>query len=191
MNQNRFQDDEDDFEDFAFEEDSGPSKSQLKRESADLRDLAKELTELEQNQLESLDLPDTLLEAIRVARIITAHGAVKRQMKYIGKLLRNIDHAHIRVVLERSGSDSMESVRLQHECERWRTLMLEQGLKGVDVFVQSFPGADRQKLRQLIKDCTRESDLGLPPRSSRILFRTLRELISLSGEAELTESESL
>ena len=102
----------------------GPSKSSRKRESNALQDLGEDLMALSREQLTKLDLPEELFEAVRIGQSITAHGGLQRQRKFIGKLLRNLDVEPIRAGLVALKGESVELVRLQHQCERWRDRML-------------------------------------------------------------------
>ena len=72
----------------------------------------------------------------------------------------------------------VELVRLQHQCERWRDRMLAEGDGVVNALVAEYPAAERQKLRQLVRDAQHESQTGQPPRSARRLYRYLRELLA-------------
>jgi len=153
------------------------SKSQLKRESADLQDLGEELIGLSREQLERLDLPVELLEAVRLGQSITERSALKRQRKYIGKVLRHIDAEPIRTGLAALKNESAEAVHRQHVIERWRDRIVGEGDAAVNEFLAAHPGADRQKLRQLSRDARRERDAEAAPRSARLLFRYLREIL--------------
>ena len=179
-----------DLDEELFEEDRGPSKSSLKRESAALQDLGQELLELPEDRLARLELPEALHEAVRVGRSITAHGGLRRQRKFIGKLLRGLDAEPIRAGLAALRGKSAEQTRLQHQCERWRDRILSEGDTAVNVFVAEHPDAERQKLRQLARDGQHERDAGKPPRAARLLFRYVRDVLSqasdeiAAGEAE-------
>lgn len=155
-----------------------PSKSQLKRDSSALQDLGEELMALTPEQLARLDLPPELLEAVRIGQGITAHGGLRRQRKFIGKLLRHLDPEPIRAGLEAFKNVSAGAVRLQHRCERWRDRMLAAGDPAVNEFLAEHPGADRQKLRQLVRDGRREREAAQPPRAARLLFRYLKETLA-------------
>lgn len=169
-----------------FEEDdwadAPPSKSALKRVAAAQKDLADELMALNDDQLTSLDLPSDLLEAVRLGRAITAHGGLRRQRKFIGKLLRGLDTAPIRAGLQRLGGESAEAVRLLHQVERWRDRMLTDGDPAINEFVGLFPDTDRQKLRQLVRDAQRQHAAGQPPRAARLLFKAVREGLAGSDQ---------
>lgn len=177
----------DDPEQEDYEEFRGPSKSQLKRDSHALQDLGEALLALSEEQLERFDLPAELLEAVRLGQTITAHGGLRRQRKFIGKLLRQIDAEPIRAGLAALKHQDAAAVRLQHRCEAWRDRILAEGDSAVDEFLAERPEADRRKLRQLVRDGRRERDAALPPRAARLLFRYLREMLAATapdGEEE-------
>lgn len=159
------------------EHDLGPSKSQLKRDAHDLFDLGEELTALPAHQLAAIALADELRDAVAAARAITAHGARKRQLKYIGKLLRHEDPAPIRAALDAFAGRHALGVAHHHLCERWRDRLIAEGDAALSALLQEYPAADRQQLRQLVRQAQAEAAAAKPPRSSRELFRHLRELI--------------
>lgn len=175
---------EPEYDDYEEENRRGPSKSSRKRESAALQDLGQELLELSMEQLQRLALPADLYEAVRLGKTITAHGGLRRQRKFIGKLLRDIDPEPIRARLAAIKHEGADAVRLQHECEHWRERMLEEGDATVNEFVGENPLADRQKLRQLIRDGRREREERRPQKSARLLFRYVREVLGASQDAD-------
>lgn len=165
--------DHDDFDD----EDLGPSKSQLKRDAHGLQDLGAELVELSAQQLAEIPLSEDVLATVRETRAITAHGARKRQLKYLGKLLRQEEEGPIREALERIQGRHALTVAHHHQCERWRDRLITEGDTALTALLEEFPQADRQQLRQLMRSAQAELAKGKPPKSSRELFRFLRELI--------------
>lgn len=168
--------------DFEYEEEElfnvrGPSKSSRKRESNALQDLGEELMGLSRQQLEDLDLPENLFEAVRVGQSITAHGGLLRQRKYIGKILRSLDSGPIREGLLALRGETAALVRVQHQSEMWRDRIIAEGDPAVNAFVGLYPEADRQKLRQLSRDIKKEREKSAPPRSARLLFKELRGIL--------------
>lgn len=159
------------------EEDLGPSKSQLKRDAHELLDLGAALIELSAQQLAEIPLSEDVLAAVQEARGITAYGARKRQIKYLGKLLRLEDDAPIREALERIQGRHALVVAHHHQCERWRDRLISEGDAALTALLKEFPHADRQQLRQLMRAAQTEHAAGKPPKTSRQLFRFLRELI--------------
>lgn len=152
-----------------------PSKSALKRAMTELQDLGEELVGLSADQLKKIDLPDDLREAVRAARRITQHEARRRQMQYIGKLMRSTDPEPIQAALDEINGVSAAAVARQHALERLRTRFLEDE-KVIAEIAAAHPDADLQQLRQLRRNALKEQELGKPPRAFRELFRVLREL---------------
>lgn len=166
----------DDFDYYEEEEYSGPSKSELKRQSFAMQDLGTELTLLPEEQLALLNLPETLLEAVRLGRSITAHGGLKRQKKYIGKLLRNLDIDPILSALQQLKDREANATHRHHHLERWRDRLIAEGDAAINAYMAENPAADRQKLRQLVREAVREREQSNAPRSARLLFRYLRDM---------------
>jgi len=156
-----------------------PSKSQRKRDLDELKLLGHELLGFSDDALRQLLLPDTLLEALRTAQKIKAHGALKRQMQYIGKLLREIDDAPIRAAIEARDRQHATHTREFHRLEALRDHLLSGDGTALDEAMALFPLADRQLLRKLVRQARSEHEQNQPPRASRQLFRYLRELLEL------------
>ncbi len=151
------------------------SKSALKRECAALEELGEALIALPRERLSDFNLPEDLLQAVLEAQAISSHGALKRQRKFVGKLLRDVDPEPIREKLARLQNRSAQAIHEQHLTERWRDRLLAGSDADINAFIAEHPGADRQKLRQLVRDAHRERSALAPPRSARLLFRYLRE----------------
>jgi ribosome-associated protein len=157
--------------------DYGPSKSELKRQSQGLQDLGEQLIGLPQAEFDALDLPDSLRDAVALARRITAHGGLYRQKQYIGKLMRNVDAEPIRKALEaRNLRQRSETLRLR-KVEAWRARLLEGGVPALDELLAECPGIDRGTVTRLVAQALRERDRGQPPRASRELFAVLRDAL--------------
>jgi ribosome-associated protein len=157
------------------ETDELTSKTRKKKDMLALQDLGVKLVELNGEQLESMQLPEALLEAVLEARRLTKHEARRRQMQYIGRLMRDIDAAPIRDRLEQWLGQGREHTAQLHALERWRDELLA-GDPALARFLRDYPGADSQKLRTLIRNARREQGAALPPKSYRELFRVLREI---------------
>ncbi|MFH1044288.1 MAG: ribosome biogenesis factor YjgA [Pseudomonadota bacterium] len=153
------------------------SKTRKKKDMLALQDLGVQLVELNEQQLESMRLPEALLEAVQEARHLTKHEARRRQMQYIGRLMRDIDAAPIRDRLDQWRAQGREHTAQLHALERWREELLA-GDPALARFLHEYPGADSQKLRTLLHNARREQSAALPPRSRRELFRVLREMIT-------------
>lgn len=150
------------------------SKSQRKREVESLQDMGRELVDLSKDRLLKMALPEDLLDAVLEAKRITSHGAIRRQMQYIGKVMRGVDAEAIAAQLAEIRGESDAAKAEFHALERWRERLLADD-NAVTEWLGRNPGADAQKLRQLVRNARKEAELGKPPKSSRELFRLLRE----------------
>lgn len=156
------------------EYDDFKSKSQRKREVEALQDMGKALVELSKDTLMKMDLPEDLRGAVLEAKRITSHGAIRRQMQYIGKVMRGVDAEAIGAQLAAIRGESDAAKAEFHALERWRERLIADD-NAVTEWLGRHPGADAQKLRQLVRNARKEAELGKPPKSSRELFRLLRE----------------
>jgi len=152
-----------------------PSKSAVKRAMSELQDLGAELVALSADQLRKIDLPDDLRDAVRDAQRFTQHEARRRQLQYIGRLMRGLDAEPIRAAIDDiKGVSAAAAVRL-HAVERLRERLLADE-KVIGEIAAEHPQADLQQLRQLRRNALKEQEHGKPPRAFRELFRVLREL---------------
>jgi ribosome-associated protein len=157
------------------EENLGPSKSALKREMIALQKLGVELVKLSRDQLKKIDMPERLRDAILDAQRFTQHEAHRRQLQYIGKIMRDIDAAPLQAALDEiNGISTAATLRLQ-QLERLRTQLMEDESVCSDI-ARDYPGADIQLLRQLRRNAIKEAQQNKPPRAYRELFRVLREM---------------
>ncbi len=154
----------------------GPSKSQLKREATALQVLGKRLVNLKSAQLDKISLPTDLHEAVIAAQGMNRHGARKRQLQYIGKLMRHIDAAPIQAALEAIDSGGIAAKRQHHHLENLCAALVAGDEASLTGLLERHPDADRQHLRQLMRNASREAERGKPPKSRRMLFRYLRTL---------------
>jgi len=152
------------------------SKSQRKRDMDELKKLGMELLEFSDDALRQLQLPETLLEAIRTGQRITSNNARKRQMQYIGKLLKDIDAAPLHEAVDTRNHQHATHTRGFHLLEELRDKLILEGDSALPAVLALFPRTDRQHLRKLIRQARKEQETKQPPRASRLLFRYLREL---------------
>jgi ribosome-associated protein len=154
------------------------SKSEMKREMHALQALGEELVKLPGDQFDTLDLPDDLRDAIAEARRMHQRGALKRQLQYIGRLMRSVDADPIREQLDTLRGQSRRASQELHRIERWRERLLKEGDSALTELVDDHPDIDRNYLRQLIRNAKKEMLDNKAPRSSRALFRYLREFLT-------------
>lgn len=165
------------------------SKTKRKRAMDALQDLGGELVDLSNDQLKQLNLPDTLLIAVKDAKKLTnARGAQKRQLQYIGRLMRDIDPEPIQAKMDEWKGVSKEATIKLHLLERWRERLLENE-SALGEFLASYPGVDVQYLRTLIRNAHKERDASKPPKSSRALFKLLREIIVGKTESAVKDEQ--
>ncbi|HUX25068.1 MAG TPA: ribosome biogenesis factor YjgA [Burkholderiales bacterium] len=160
-----------------------PSKSSKKRDMTALQELGAQLVELNEQQIASMQLPEALLDAVLEAKRLNRREAKRRQMQYIGRLMRDIDAAPIRERLEQWRGQGREHTAQLHAIERWRDELLAAD-PALQRFLDEHPGADSQKLRTLVRNARREQSAALPPKSYRELFRALRETIDKETAAD-------
>ena len=153
-----------------------PSKSRLKRDAHALQKLGTELLDIPESEWVSLGLTQDLMSALREAKRLHSHGARKRQLQYIGKLMRDVDPEPIQQYFQQLRLKARQQAQRHHELEIWRDRLIEEGDPAVGAFLELHAQADRQHLRHLIRQAKKEHAQNKPPRSSRALFRYIRDL---------------
>lgn len=154
------------------------SKSQRKREAHALQALGESLVKLNKSALNQIPLPDDLRHAIEEAQRLHQHGALKRQLQYVGKLMRQCDVEPIRDAYEKVTHSYREDVQQHHKLEQWREQLLSNGDQALEQLLAEHPDVDRQHLRQLIRTANQETAKGKPPKAARELFRYLRQIFA-------------
>ena len=156
----------------------GPSKSRRKADAHALQTLGAELVALNRSQLAQVEMPESLREAVQAAQRISAHEGRRRQLQFIGKLMRYVDPAPIRAKIDGWKTISVEETVRLHLIERWRDQLIEDPL-AMQSFAGEYPHTDLQQLRTLIRNTQRERELNKPPKNYRLMFQLLREIIPL------------
>ena len=165
-----------------MQEEEKPSKTQRKRAMHELQALGERLIDLNPEQLAAVALPEYLRDAVEQARHITKHEAKRRQLQYIGRLMRRVDPEPIREKLKTWDGVSAEETARVHGIERWRDQLLEDDV-AMGALAQAHPGIDTQYLRTLVRKAREERSADRPPRAYRELFRVLREIVAQSEVA--------
>lgn len=164
------------------------SKTKLKAEADAQQAIGKKLIDLSKDKLIKLDLPEALFDAVMEAKRLTANGAVRRQLQYIGRLMRDVDNAPIVEQLSAwEGKNTQENARF-HTMERWRARLIAEP-NALSEFLTKFPQADIQQIRTLIRNAQREATAEKPPKSSRELFKLIREISEVSEANKSDESD--
>lgn len=168
----------------SFDAPLGPSRSQLRREALDVLKLAETLAALSEAQLADVPLDDELREEVRRARAVTSHIARKRQTQFLAKQMRKLDEEQlepIRAALANDRDKALREAAALHRVERWRERLLAEGDEALGEFIAAHPSADRQQLRQLVRNTLAERKANKPPHAYRELFRELRDAASSAG----------
>jgi ribosome-associated protein len=152
------------------------SKTQRKKQVAGLQDLGAELVALSDEQLARIELPERLRDAVMDARRITTFEAKRRQLQYIGKLMRGVDAGPIRAVLDAALARSRGEAAAHKRVEAWRERLLADP-EAVGELLTEYPGADGRRLRALVRAALRERAETRPLRAFRELYQALRALI--------------
>ena len=158
----------------------GPSRSEQRRVALDVLVLGETLASLAPAQLAKLPVPESLLPHIAETRRITSHGARKRQLGFLAKQMRREDEAvldAIRDALDAGGEAARKDTALLHRAEAAREQLLDGGDEALTMFLDAHPGADRQRLRQLVRNALDERAKDKPPRAYRELFREVRDVL--------------
>ncbi|WP_082679849.1 ribosome biogenesis factor YjgA [Paucibacter sp. KCTC 42545] len=164
-------------EEFPSEDDDfdRPSKSQLKRDMLELQDLGEDLLTLPASRIDPLNLPEILADAIKAAKKITAHEGRRRQMQYIGKLMRRVDPEPLREAVAAFKLGHAKDSLALHQSEAWRERLLKDDA-ALQSFIQEHEGIDVQQLRSLVRAARKDAALEPEKRSGRA-YRDLFQFI--------------
>jgi len=171
--------------------DERPSKSQLKREMHALQVLGVDLVELPKDALKRMPMPENLADAVREARRITDHEGKRRQVQYIGRVMRTLTEdevAALRTALDtHRGVNKAETARL-HWIEQTRERLIADD-DAFTAFLREHPGVDAQEGRTLIRNARKEAQQGKPPRYFRELFQWIKNASGAATEdADMDDS---
>lgn len=142
-----------------------------------LQDLGRQLVELPESQVGEMGLEPRLEEAVREARRIKSHEAKRRQLQYIGRLMREVDPEPIRARLAELEGHSAQAAARHRRLEAWRERLLADD-EAITEFKSQYPAADVQQIRTFIRNARKEQKEGKPPRAYRELFRLLKTIES-------------
>ena len=159
-----------------MEEDDFISKTQRKRQMTELQDIGAALVELSPEQIKRLEMPEDLREAVLECKRINKHEAKRRQMQYIGKLMRNIDAVPIVEQLSAISAPSRKQTALFHVAEKWRDDILHDD-DAVARFASAFPAANVQRLKALAGAAREERSKGRAPKHLRELFHAINTTV--------------
>jgi ribosome-associated protein len=160
-------------------QDAGPSKTQRKAAAHAAQELGAALVAAPRDQLARIEMPEALRDAVVAMHDMRTHEAKRRQLQYIGKLMRKLDeteHAAMAAHFAATRAQAAQATVILHRIEHWRDRLLAEP-EAIGEFAAAWPGTDLQPLRTLIRNARREHEAGKPPKSARLLFQHLRAII--------------
>lgn len=157
----------------------GPSRSTQRREALEILALAKELAALPLGDLDQVPLSEGLRRQVDEAQRITQPIAHKRQVQYLAKHLRKHEDEipAIRLALDAPKQEKRRATAQLHHAEAWRDRLIAEGDEAINALLLEYPSADRQQLRQLVRQANVELKAGKPPAASRQIFKIARDLM--------------
>ena len=164
-----------------------PNKTQLKKDIAALFTLGEKMSKLTETHLNTLGLPENIHKAVVEVSGMPHKGARKRLLKYIAGQLHKIDAEPILEKMARLENKSAHATREHHIIERWRDRLMAEGDEALSELLDEYPDADRQQLRQLLRQAQKEIETSKPPKTSRLIYRYLKELF----ESDADEQEDI
>lgn len=159
------------------EEEVRKSRSQLKREFEEIKELVKEVVGLSPAQLKTIPLSEHTLDAAVAAQSMS-RAALTRQLRYVAGLMQDEDLEAVRGAVSDVQQQHRAGVGKLHAVERWRDELLSGDEQALGRLLEAHPGLDRQHLNQLVRNARKERELGKAPASARQLFRYLKSVIS-------------
>ena len=159
-----------------LEKDSIVSKTELKKDSKKIQQFGRKISELTINNIEAFKFPLNIYDAVIGLKNLKSNSAKKRQVQYLGKLLREFDLTHAFLVMKQLEVSSQKEIQRNHIIEGWRDKLLNNN-DSITEFIDEFPKIDRQSLRQTISNAQREKKDSKGAKYSRQLFKLIKDII--------------
>ncbi len=163
------------------DEDERPSKTALKQKSHELQSLGEALAALSDERLAKTEMPEGLRDAIALYRKTRSFEGRRRQMQYVGKLMRGADEAVLREAVAAATVGSARETLLLHEAERWRAMLIADD-DAMTRWLEAHPQTDTQQLRSLVRAARRDAAAMVAehrqPKSFRELFQLLKPFVA-------------
>ena len=156
-----------------LDKDSVISKTELKKDSKKIQEFGRKISELTINNIEAFKFPSNIYEATVDLKNIKSNSAKKRQVQYLGKLLREIDLTDAFLIMKQLKVSSQKEIQRNHIIENWRDKLLSNN-DSITQFVDEYPKIDRQSLRQTISNAQKDNK---SPKYSRQLFKLIKDII--------------
>ncbi|MDE1220802.1 ribosome-associated protein [Vibrio aestuarianus] len=150
------------------------SKTEMKNDMIELQKLGEELVELKPSQLKKIPMSEDLMDAVKDAQRFNME-ARRRQLQFIGKMMRTIDPEPIQAALDKLRNKHSQNTAVLHKLEQLRDRIVEQGDSAIEDALELYPEMNRQRLRQLTRQANKEKANNKPPKASREIFQILKE----------------
>lgn len=168
-----------------------PSKSELKRQSNELQKLGEQLIDSPRDRVKRVPMPENVRDAILMCQTITNHEGRRRQLQYVGKMMRTLDEEEVAVIQRTieswKGASKAETASL-HALERRRDKLLADD-KALTQLLEEHPQLDVQHLRTLIRNARKEQAESKPPKAYREIFQILKDLAKPAKTAAPEEGD--
>ena len=152
-----------------------PNKTKIKREMKALHDLGRQLVEMPLSKFEKITLSERISDAILLAKKLKK-AALQRQLRFISSIMIEEDTSTILAEIKQLSLPQEQEVKVFHQVEEWRDKLIAGDNDLINELVTQFSGADRQQLRQLVRNANKEAQNNKPPKASRLLFKYLKDL---------------
>jgi ribosome-associated protein len=159
-----------------LDKNSVTSKTELKKDSKKIQQFGRKISELTINNIEAFKFPLNIYEATIDLKNLKSNSAKKRQVQYLGKLLREIDLTDAFIIMKQLKVSSQKEIQRNNIIEGWRNKLLNNN-NSITEFVDEYPEIDRQSLRQTISNAQKEKIKNKPPKYSRQLFKLIKDII--------------
>ncbi|MGA8053811.1 MAG: ribosome biogenesis factor YjgA [Burkholderiales bacterium] len=157
-----------------------PSKTQRKREMHELQALGERIVAVGETRLDAMELPERLREAVVAAHRISSHEGRRRQLQYIGRLMREVDPEPIRARLDAWQNAAATHAAEHRRAEAWRERLLSDDPAALSELLIACPAIDEPRLRALVRDARHERAQAQPPRRFRELFRFVKAAFEMA-----------
>ena len=152
------------------------SKTQKKKEALSFQELGEKLVKLSNELIAEIKLPAEIYDAVKFAKTLKKHGALRRQLQYIGTLMRKYDPSPIQEFIHNLETGNYQKAVAFQELEHWRDELIAGNMTLMEEILKTCPDAGRQQLSQLVRQARKEVKIDKPPKASRALFRYLRSV---------------
>lgn len=161
-----------------WEQEEFSSRTDIKLAAQHVTDIGVQLGELSETAIKKMGLPSELLDALLLLKRMDPGPAIKRQRLFIGKWLRKHEDelSEIKTKLDALEQRAKKQNLHFQKLERWRDRLISDHDDALNEFMQDFPQADRNLIRQHIRNAIKEAEMEKPPKSSRALFQYLKGL---------------